>query len=66
VPILTPPDVNGIEAKIGDATVLLMTVFPFDSTCDGSKVDPFEITIFTGMMTIGIVAELLGKGGTPT
>ena len=43
-----------LELKIGDPTVLLVTVFPFDSTCDGSYVVfvPFlaVITTFSGIM----------------
>src|SRR5690242_8373467 len=67
VPMSTPSDVKSTDdVKIGEVTVFCVTVFPFESTCAGSKLAPFEITIFTGMMTVGIVAEPLGNGGTPT
>src|SRR5579859_7200447 len=66
VPMLIPPEVNGMDAKMGDATVFCTTVFPSDSTVEGSKVAPFEITILTGMITVGMVAELPSVGATPT
>jgi hypothetical protein len=62
-----PPDVKSTdEAKIGDATVFPVTVFPFDSTREGSKVAPLERTILIGMTMAVTVALLLGNGGTPT
>src|ERR1039458_7234634 len=64
VPTLTPPCVYVVvESKMGEVSVLVVTVLPFESTCDGSKgvFDPLRavITIFTGMMYVVMVAVVL-------
>jgi hypothetical protein len=55
---------------MGDWTVLVVTVFPLDSMCEGSYVVfvPLRavITILTGMITAETVVEVFVEGADPT
>jgi len=60
LPKSTPPEVKSTPvAKIGDPVTL-------ETMPEGSKVVPFDSTIFTGMITAATVAALVLEGGVPT